>query len=103
MTQILSIKSTKPDKTVTLTDFAVVKLLLNTDVGITRLRGQQHEWWLGITLIPTFHPAAALRGGDRVTNQMREDFAVARSVLDSEAPDEEKVETAETEQMELFG
>ena len=40
---------------------------------------------------------------------MREDFAVARSVLDSEASVEEpvetaeKAETAETDQMELFG
>lgn len=96
------IRLVDPTVVMTLGNFAT-KLLLNTDVGITRLRGQQHEWWLGITLIPTFHPAAALRGGDRVTNQMREDFAVARSVLDSEAPDEEQVETAETEQMELFG
>jgi hypothetical protein len=34
---------------------------------------------------------------------MREDFAVARSVLDSEASAEEQVESEETEQMELFG
>ena len=29
------------------------------------------------------HACAALRGGDRVTNQMREDFELVRSVLDA--------------------
>jgi hypothetical protein len=55
-------------------------------------------------LVPTFHPAAALRGGDRVTGQMREDFALARSLLEKalqeEAPAEPEVEP---DQMELFG
>lgn len=76
------IRLVRPRVVVTLGNFAT-KLLLNTDVGITRLRGHRHdEWWLGSTLIPTFHPAAALRGGDRVTNQMREDFATVRATLD---------------------
>ena len=66
---------------VTLGNFAT-KLLLNTETGITRLRGQVHPWWLGSSLVPTFHPAAALRGGDRVTDQMREDFRLVRSILD---------------------
>ncbi len=39
--------------------------------AITRLRGRRYDWWLGATLIPTFHPAAALRGGERVKDQMR--------------------------------
>jgi hypothetical protein len=34
-------------------------------------------------LIPTFHPAAALRGTP-LTEQMRQDFALVRSVLDRE-------------------
>ena len=70
-----------PEVVVTLGNFAT-KLLLNTDTGITRLRGRPHPWWLGSTLVPTFHPAAALRGGDRVTDQMREDFKLVRSILD---------------------
>jgi len=45
------------------------------------MRGQKIDWWLGAKLIPTFHPAAALRGRPQVTEQMREDFALARSVL----------------------
>lgn len=75
------IRMISPRVVVTLGNFAT-KLLVPTDVGITRMRGQQIDWWLGATLIPTFHPAAALRSGSRVTDQMRQDFAVARNVLD---------------------
>jgi DNA polymerase len=88
----------------TLGNFAT-KLLLKTEVGITRLRGRPHQWWLGALLVPTFHPAAALRGGDRVTNQMREDFALVRSILDAPPRTEATLagEFAEPAQMELFG
>ncbi len=76
-----------PSVVMTLGNFAT-KLLLNTDTGITRLRGQSFDWWLGATLIPTFHPAAALRSGDKITDQMREDFALARSTLDARGQSE---------------
>jgi len=93
-----------PEVVMTLGNFAT-KLLLKTEVGITRLRGRPHQWWLGALLVPTFHPAAALRGGDRVTNQMREDFALVRSILD--APEEgvptPAGEPSKPAQMELFG
>ncbi|MDX1449230.1 MAG: uracil-DNA glycosylase, partial [Acidimicrobiia bacterium] len=55
------IRMISPRVVVTLGNFAT-KLLLRTDTGITRLRGQRFNWWLGATLVPTFHPAAALRG-----------------------------------------
>lgn len=71
-----------PVVVVTLGNFAT-KLLLNTQTGITRMRGQAYPWWLGSTLVPTFHPAAALRGGQRVTDLMREDFSLVRQILDS--------------------
>lgn len=74
-----------PRVVVTLGNFAS-KLLLKTDLGITKLRGRPYQWWRGKTLIPTFHPAAALRSGDRVTNQMREDFVLIRRALDIPAP-----------------
>ena len=98
------IRLIEPEVVMTLGNFAT-KLLLNTETGITRLRGQAHPWWLGAQLVPTFHPAAALRSGDRVTNQMREDFALVRSILEAPrqaevAPAEEPVDPA---QMELFG
>jgi DNA polymerase len=94
------IRLTRPEVVVTLGNFAT-KLLLRTDTGITRLRGVPHSWWLGATLIPTFHPAAALRGGDGVTQQMREDFALVREVLDHAVA----AEPAEVpvSQLELFG
>lgn len=75
------IRMISPDVVMTLGNFAT-KLLTPTQLGITRMRGQRVEWWLGATLIPTFHPAAALRGGGRVREQMQEDFAIVRMVLD---------------------
>lgn len=81
------IRLIRPRVVVTLGNFAT-KLLLNTTTGITRLRGQAFPWWLGATLIPTFHPAAALRGGEKVTQAMREDFRLMRQTLDVTAEPE---------------
>ena len=75
------IRMIHPNVVVTLGNFAT-KLLLPTDTGITRMRGQRFNWWLGATLIPTFHPAAALRGRPSVKEQMQEDFALASVVLE---------------------
>lgn len=89
-----------PKVVMTLGNFAT-KLLLKRNVGITRLRGSIYPWWHR-TLVPTFHPAAALRGGDRITNQMREDFALVSQVLDAPAEESEPVDET-TEQLGLFG
>lgn len=102
------IRLIRPEVVVTLGNFAT-KLLLRTETGITRLRGQAHPWWLGATLVPTFHPAAALRGGDRVTAQMREDFALVRTILDRPSRAPEPVDAVsndgveELSQLGLFG
>lgn len=72
----------RPRVVVTLGNFAT-KLLLRTELGITRLRGQSYPWWLGSTLVPTFHPAAALRGGEKVVGAMRQDFQLMREALDA--------------------
>jgi DNA polymerase len=85
-----------PQVVVTLGNFAT-KLLLKRDVGITRLRGQVYPWW-SRHLVATFHPAAALRGGDRVLEQMRADFALVRGVLDESVA----VAEAAAEQLDLF-
>ena len=69
-----------PKVVVTLGNFSS-KLLLRTTTGITRLRGIAYEWW-GRFLVPTFHPAAALRGGERVTNDIRHDLGLVRQILD---------------------
>ncbi len=91
-----------PEVVMTLGNFAT-KLLLRTETGITRLRGQRYDWWLGATLIPTFHPAAALRGGERVKDQMREDFALVRAVLDSTPTVEEHSSSDPQSDQELSG
>ena len=64
---------------VTLGNFAS-KLLLATDVGITKLRGKQYEVD-GRTLVPTYHPAAVLRGGGEAMAQMRADLVRAKRAL----------------------
>lgn len=92
-----------PRVVVTLGNFAT-KLLLRTETGITRLRGQVFDWWLGARLIPTFHPAAALRGGDRVLAQMRQDFELVRQTLeDTERIGESVERQPEQTRLELFG
>lgn len=89
-----------PAVVVTLGNFAT-KLLLKRDVGITRLRGQVFPWW-NRRLVPTFHPAAALRGGERILGQMREDFALARQVIEAAEPAPEGP-GSDAEQLGLFG
>jgi uracil-DNA glycosylase family 4 len=102
-----------PAVVVTLGNFSS-KLLLRTETGITRLRGHAYEWW-GRHLVPTFHPAAALRGSPRVLAEMREDFAIVRGLVDGNLPavtggDQEPPEdtgvtppdTTDPEQLDLF-
>ena len=68
-----------PKVVVTLGNFSS-KLLLRTETGITRLRGTAYEWW-GRFLVPTFHPAAALRGSARVLEDMQYDFGLVAAVI----------------------
>lgn len=68
-----------PKVVVTLGNFSS-KLLLRTETGITKLRGTAYEWW-GRFLVPTFHPAAALRGSSRVLDEMRADFALVADIV----------------------
>ena len=69
-----------PSVVVPLGNFAT-KLLMRTEKGITRLRGHAYPWWQGRTLIPSYHPAAALRSGDRLIGEMQFDFALVREAL----------------------
>ena len=68
-----------PKVVVTLGNFSS-KLLLRTETGITKLRGRAYEWW-GRFLIPTFHPAAALRGSASVLEAMRADFGLVADIV----------------------
>ena len=75
----------QPRVIVTLGNFAT-KFVLNTSLGITRMRGQVHDWH-GRTVIPTFHPAAILHGGGEKSRQfqlLQEDFALVRHTLEGQ-------------------
>ena len=74
----------QPAVVLTLGNFAS-RTLLGTGEGITRLRGRTHVWPAGSgpVVVPTFHPAAALRGGGEVMAKMRADFVRACQTLDA--------------------
>jgi uracil-DNA glycosylase family 4 len=72
-----------PRVVLTLGNFAT-RALLDTTEGISRLRGRSYPFGGGrAVLVPTFHPAAALRGGGEVMAKMRADFVRARQALES--------------------
>ena len=74
-----------PRVVVTLGNFAG-QLLLESTVGITKLRGRDYPYRDAV-LIPTLHPAYALRGGGEPMAQMRADFVRAKQALaDGGAP-----------------
>jgi uracil-DNA glycosylase family 4 len=68
-----------PKVVVTLGNFAA-RALLGTSEGVTRLRGRTYPFGERV-LVPTFHPAAALRGGGIVLAQMRADLVRAKQAL----------------------
>jgi DNA polymerase len=75
-----------PRVVLTLGNFST-KLLLQTTDGIRRTRGRVYPWGrTGAVLVPTYHPAAALRGGGEVLAEMRADFVRAKEALAGAAP-----------------
>ncbi len=74
----------RPVVVVSLGNFAT-RLLLDTTEGITRLRGTVHRFGPG-WLVPTYHPAAALRGGTEVLAGMRADLVRAKRYLSVDPP-----------------
>ena len=68
-----------PVVVVTLGNFAT-RLLLDTTEGIRKLRGKAYPYRSG-HLVPTYHPAAALRGGAEVVAEMRADLVRAKELL----------------------
>jgi len=68
---------------VTLGNFAT-RFILQEQIGIARARGQKYSR-LGATVVPTFHPAAALRGGRfgglSPIDALRMDFQVVKTLL----------------------
>lgn len=95
------IRLVDPMVVMTLGNFAT-KLLLKEERGITRLRGRAYPWW-NRTVIPTFHPAAALRGGASVLASMQEDFALMKAKLEDRSdPVPETEDVGTFEQLGLF-
>lgn len=86
------IKIIDPRVVITLGNFAT-RTLLNTNEGITTLRGSAYQFGERV-LIPTFHPSAALRMGADVVAKIRSDLVRAKRVLRSTAPVRTKKVTA---------
>jgi DNA polymerase len=79
---IETISIVQPIVIVTLGNFAT-KFVLNTQRGITSMRGGVYGWH-GRKVIPTFHPAAILHGGGEKSRQfleLQDDFALIRRTL----------------------
>jgi DNA polymerase len=68
-----------PRVVVTLGNFAA-RLLLDTTQGIKALRGRSYPFRRG-HLVPTYHPAFALRSGGQVLAEMRADLIRAKRLI----------------------
>jgi DNA polymerase len=75
----------RPAVVVTLGKFAA-QVLLESKEGINALRGKEYPFRTGV-LIPTYHPAYALRAGAEALAIMRSDLIRAKMALAREAPD----------------
>lgn len=86
------IKSVHPTVLVTLGNFAT-KFILQTDTGITRLRGKVQVTG-PFRVIPMFHPAAAIYDRTKVT-ALEEDFDLLKLLLDTdEARERERAQAS---------
>jgi uracil-DNA glycosylase family 4 len=82
-----------PRVIVTLGNFAT-RFVLGRPVSISRVRGERFTWE-GRMVIPTFHPAAVLRGGGDASSQMaslRQDFrAISEALAERPEPVEHQL------------
>jgi uracil-DNA glycosylase family 4 len=69
----------RPEVVVTLGNTAT-RTLLGTTQGVTRLRGRSYPWREAV-LVPTYHPAAVLRGGPSALAEFRADLVRAKLAL----------------------
>ena len=98
----------RPKVIVTLGNFAT-RFITGLQIGITKARGQRFEYE-GASVIPTFHPAAALRGGRfggmSPVDAIRADLKVARGIVDEararDAAAADEVSVGPSEQLGLF-
>jgi uracil-DNA glycosylase family 4 len=76
----MQLRFIEPAVIVTLGNFAT-KLLLDTKVGITKLRGAEYRQDDGVVIIPTLHPSAVLRTGGSQLANVRADFVLMKRAL----------------------
>lgn len=81
------VKAIHPTVLVTMGNFST-KFILQTQTGITRLRGSVHVTG-PFRVIPTFHPAAAIYDRNKIP-YLENDFDLIRGLLDSDAEYERK-------------
>ena len=70
----------RPKVIVTLGNVAT-RLILGKQLPISRVAGYRFDV-MGTTLIPTFHPAAALRGSTQAMRALQRDIRLAKAVAD---------------------
>jgi uracil-DNA glycosylase family 4 len=87
----------RPRIVVALGNFAA-KLMTGSTLGITKLRDREFTMRDGTPLMCTFHPAAALRGGNAAKG-IQDDFEKIKAALDALPTDGNDP----TEQLGLFG
>ncbi|GGI05903.1 uracil-DNA glycosylase [Egicoccus halophilus] len=74
----------RPEVVVALGSFAA-SVLLRRPVSIERVAGYRLDVQ-GVTLIPTYHPADAVRGVPQAAVTLRRDLSAAKAVLDGRLP-----------------
>lgn len=71
----------RPSVIVTLGELPT-SVLLRRRLPLAKVAGYRFDVFDGVTLVPTFAPAAALRGNAQALAAIRRDFTVAKAVLD---------------------
>jgi uracil-DNA glycosylase len=61
-------------------------VLLGRPVPIERVAGYRLDVFQGVTLVPTYHPADAVRGVPQAAAALRRDLMAAKAVLDGRLP-----------------
>ncbi len=75
----MQIEILQPKAILTISRFAA-QVLLNTDSGITKLRGKVYQY-KNIPVIPTFHPSAVLRNSE-LRSAVWDDLKLLKSIIE---------------------
>lgn len=90
----------RPRVILTMGPFAT-QVVLRRQVPIAKVAGFRLDVFDGVTLIPTHHPASALRGNPTALTALKRDVRTAKAVLDGELPT--GAETVEMAQRQTAG